>query len=61
MDIYKRTQKFENFATSTRHFIIWMMELTDENDISSIYSGPCDLRPPIHPAKYGLKLKVVLK
>ena len=25
------------------------------------YSGPCDLRPPIQPAKYGLKLKVVLK
>ncbi len=24
------------------------------------YSGPCDLRPPIKPAKYGLKLKVVL-
>ncbi len=26
-----------------------------------IYSGPCDLRPPIQPAKYGLKFKVVLK
>ncbi len=25
------------------------------------YSGPCDLKPPIQPAKYGLKLKVVLK
>ncbi len=25
------------------------------------YSGPRDLRPPIQPAKYGLKLKVVLK
>ena len=25
------------------------------------YNGPCDLRPPIQPAKYGLKLKVVLK
>ncbi len=25
------------------------------------YSGPCDLRPPIQPEKYGLKLKVVLK
>ncbi len=25
------------------------------------YSGSCDLRPPIQPAKYGLKLKVVLK
>ncbi len=25
------------------------------------YSGPCDLRLPIQPAKYGLKLKVVLK
>ncbi len=25
-----------------------------------IYSGPCDLRPPIQPAKHGLKLKVVL-
>ncbi len=25
------------------------------------YSGPCDLRPPIQPAKYGLKLKGVLK
>ncbi len=25
------------------------------------YSGPCNLRPPIQPAKYGLKLKVVLK
>ncbi len=28
---------------------------------SKIYSGPCDLRPAIQPAKYGLKLKVVLK
>ncbi len=26
-----------------------------------IYSGPCNLRPPIQPAKYGLKLKMVLK
>ena len=26
-----------------------------------IYSGPCDLRPPIQPAKYGLNLKMVLK
>ncbi len=26
-----------------------------------MYSGPCDLRLPIWPAKYGLKLKVVLK
>ncbi len=26
-----------------------------------LYSGPCDLRPPIQPAKYGLKSKVVLK
>ncbi len=25
-----------------------------------VYSGPCDLRPPIQPAKYSLKLKVVL-
>ncbi len=25
------------------------------------YSGPCILRPPIEPAKYGLKLQVVLK
>ncbi len=25
------------------------------------YSGPYNLRPPIQPAKYGLKLKVVLK
>ncbi len=25
------------------------------------YSGPYDLRPPIQPAKCGLKLKVVLK
>ncbi len=27
----------------------------------STYSGPCDVIPPIQPAKYGLKLKVVLK
>ncbi len=26
-----------------------------------LYSGPFDLRPPIQPGKYGLKLKVVLK
>ncbi len=26
-----------------------------------MYSGPCHLRPPIHPAKYGLKLQVILK
>ncbi len=26
-----------------------------------MYSGPCDLRPPIQLTKYGLKLKVVLK
>ncbi len=26
-----------------------------------MYSDPCDLRPPIQPAKYDLKLKVVLK
>ncbi len=26
-----------------------------------MYSGPCDLRQPIQAAKYGLKLKVVLK
>ncbi len=25
------------------------------------YSGPCILRPPLQPEKYGLKLKVVLK
>ena len=25
------------------------------------YSGPCDLRLPTQPAKYSLKLKVVLK
>ncbi len=25
------------------------------------YGGPCILRPPVQPAKYGLKLKVVLK
>ncbi len=25
------------------------------------YNGPCDLRLPIQPAKYGLKLKFVLK
>ncbi len=25
------------------------------------YSGPCILRPPAHPVKCGLKLKVVLK
>ncbi len=29
--------------------------------MNMVYSVPCDLRPPIHPAKYGLKLKVVLK
>ncbi len=29
--------------------------------IPTVYSGPCDLRLPIQPAKYGLKLKVVLK
>ncbi len=27
----------------------------------SIYSGPCILRPPLQPDKYGLKLEVVLK
>ncbi len=26
-----------------------------------IYSGPCILRPPLQPERYGLKLKVVLK
>ncbi len=26
-----------------------------------MYSGPCILRPPIQPEKYGRKLKVVLK
>ncbi len=26
-----------------------------------MYSAPCILRPPIHPVKYGLKLKVGLK
>ena len=25
------------------------------------YSGPCILRPPLQPGKYGLKLEVVLK
>ncbi len=29
--------------------------------VPQCYSGPCILRPPIQPAKYGLKLKVVLK
>ncbi len=27
---------------------------------TSVYSGPSILRPPIHPKRYGLKLKVVL-
>ena len=27
----------------------------------NLYSGPCNLRPPIQPAEYGLNLKVVLK
>ena len=26
-----------------------------------MYSGPCILRPPLQPEKYGLKLEVVLK
>ncbi len=26
-----------------------------------VYGGPCDLIPPIKPAKNGLKFKVVLK
>ncbi len=26
-----------------------------------MYSGPCNLRPSIQPAKYGLNFKVVLK
>ncbi len=30
-------------------------------NIYIIYSGPCNLRPTIQPAKYGLKLKVFLK
>ncbi len=29
--------------------------------VNYMYSGPCILRPPILPVKYGLKLKVVLK
>ncbi len=28
---------------------------------NSYYSGPCILRPPLQPEKYGLKLQVVLK
>ncbi len=32
-----------------------------ETFLQRSYSGPCNLRPPIQPAKYGLKLKVVLK
>ncbi len=28
---------------------------------ASLYSGPCILRPPLQPRKYGLKLEVVLK
>ncbi len=31
-----------------------------QNTMSYIYSGPCDLRPPILPTKYGLIMKVVL-
>ena len=30
-------------------------------DVTWIYSGPCILRPPLQPDKYGLKLEVVLK
>ena len=26
-----------------------------------VYSGPCILRPPLQPEKYGLTLEVVLK
>ena len=26
-----------------------------------MYRGPCTLKPPIEPAKYGIKVKVVLK
>ncbi len=26
-----------------------------------MYSGPCILRPPLQPDKYGLKVEVVLK
>ncbi len=32
-----------------------------QEDNLNVYSGPCNLRLPIQPAKYGLKLKVVLK
>ncbi len=45
----------------------WPFPTQDTNTLSNVatniclYSGPCDLRPPIQPAKYGLKLKVVLK
>ncbi len=33
----------------------------DQKTEQFIYSGPCILRPPIQPEKYGLKLKMVLK
>ena len=32
-----------------------------DGNATRAYGGRCDLRPPIQPAKCGLKLKVVLK
>ncbi len=54
--VYVMTQ-FVNGVT----YILQQYSTCSENHTRAQYSGPCDLRPPIQPAKYGLKLKVVLK
>ncbi len=45
----------------TLHHIHISYRPLDSDKKKYMYSGPCDLRLPIQPAKYGLKLKVVLK
>ncbi len=50
---------FIGLYTTTIGFESRSKEYVSPSDLH--YSGPCDLRPPIQPVKYGLKLNVVLK
>ena len=49
------------FPPNTSRKLCTFIYTTPSWECLSLYSGPCILRPPIQPEKYGIKLKVVLK
>ncbi len=59
MYTYRVAGKIEEFTHMVALLQTFGPQAQNKSQIQ--YSGPCDLRPPIQPAKYGLKMKVVLK